>query len=110
MLSVQMMLHHYFGEIGVTNAAADAASPSLFGGALPSPEQRRSRHEGVERRQHLAAEAILLHQQLVARARHDEMRAGAQPHRELVDRRRRDDAVLTGRDDQDRLPDLARKA
>ena len=69
-------------------------------------KSRRARHEGVERRQHLAAETILLHQEFVARARHDQVRAGAQPRREFVDRPRRNDLIVAGGDHQHRLADL----
>ena len=71
--------------------AARMAHVSPTDDGIASVEQRRAGHEGVERRPELRAKAVLLHQQFVPRARHDEVRAGAQPHRELLDRRRRDD-------------------
>ncbi len=49
--------------------------------------RRRSGHEGIERRPELRAEAVLLHQQLMLGADHDELRAGAQLAREVLDRR-----------------------
>src|SRR5262249_21813914 len=70
-----------------------------------SLEQRRARHEGVERGQGLDAKTILLHQQLVARARHDEVRAGTQLEREFADRGGRYDPVHARSEDQNRLPD-----
>ena len=44
-----------------------------------------SRHEGVERRPELRAETVLLHQELVFRADHDQMRAGTQHAGEIFD-------------------------
>ena len=52
-----------------------------------SLEQRRARHEGVERRPELRAVAVLLLQDLVPGARDHQMRAGAQMIGELLDRR-----------------------
>src|SRR6202163_3097472 len=71
---------------------------------------RRSGHEGVEGGERLHPEPILLHQQLMAAARHDEMGAGPQPDGKFVDRRRRDDLVVAGGDDQYGLADSGRKA
>src|SRR5262245_5409695 len=73
-----------------------------------SAERRRARHKGIEGCQHLAAEVILLHQELVAGSRHDEVRACPQADREFIDRRGGDDLILPGRNDEHRLPDLAR--
>ena len=53
-----------------------------------SLEQRRARHEGVERRPELRAVAVLLLQDLVPGARDHQMRAGAQMIGKLLDRRR----------------------
>ncbi len=70
-----------------------------------SPEQRRARDEGVERGPELRAETVLLHQQLMLGADHDEMRAGAQQRGEVLDRRIRDHGVAAGSDDENRLAD-----
>src|SRR4051812_33284687 len=43
-----------------------------------SPEQRRTRHESIERCPELRAKSVLLLQDLVPRAGDDEMRTGAQ--------------------------------
>ena len=51
-------------------------------------EQRRARHEGVERRPELRAIAVLLHHEFVPGAGDDQVRAGAQPHGDVLDRRR----------------------
>jgi hypothetical protein len=75
---------------------------------MPSPEQRRARHEGVERGPELQAVAILLLQDFMLGAGNDQMRAGAQMINELLDRRRRNDAVIAGRQHQDRLADPRR--
>src|SRR3984893_14756372 len=69
-------------------------------------EQRRARHEGVERRPELQAVAVLLLQDFVLRAGDDQMRAGAQMIGELLDRRGRDDGVVAGGQHQDRLANL----
>src|SRR5262249_16699863 len=74
----------------------------------PSSEQRRARDECVERRPKLLSVAIALHQDLVARSRDHEVRADAQARCELSRHRRRDDVILAGRDDQDRLADALR--
>ena len=76
----------------------------------PGSVHRRARHEGVERGPELLAIAVLLHQDFVPRAGDHQMRAGAQPHRELPDRRRRDDLVLPGGDQQQRLAQAARRS
>src|SRR5258707_8593214 len=46
----------------------------------------------------------------MARARHNQMRAAAQPDRKLGDSRGRDDSVHSCGDDEDRLPDPSRIA
>src|SRR6185437_15655870 len=71
-----------------------------------SAEQRRARHEGVERGPELRAVAVLLLQDLVLGAGDDEMRAGAQMIGELLDRGGRDHLVVGGCQHQDRLADL----
>src|SRR5262249_37434291 len=81
------------GDKRVHAAALELLKGSGMKPFPPAPEhaiteQRRARHEGVERRQRLAAVAILLHQQFVAGARHDQVRARPQPDREVIDRRR----------------------
>ena len=48
--------------------------------ARRSAEHWRARDEGVEGGKGLTAETVLLHQQLVAGARHNEVGARAQPH------------------------------
>ena len=53
---------------------------------MPSSEQRRARHEGVERGPELRAAAILLLQDFILRAGNDEMRAGTQVIGEFLDR------------------------
>src|SRR5258705_12765576 len=80
--------------------------PSLSATTNALLEQRRARHEGIERRPELRAVAVLLLQDFVLRAGDHEMRAGAQVIGELLDRRRRDDGVVAGGQHQDRLPDL----
>src|SRR5437899_784216 len=72
----------------------------------PLFEQRRARHEGVERRPELRAIAVLLLQNLVPGAGDHQMRAGAQVISELLDRRGRDDGVVAGGEHQDRLADF----
>src|SRR2546430_7390119 len=71
-----------------------------------SLEQRRARHEGIERRPELRAIAVLLLQDFMFRTGDDEMRTGAQMIGELLDRRRRDDGVAAGGQHQDRLTNL----
>ena len=66
--------------------------------ADPSLEQRRARHEGVERRPELGAVTVLLLQDFVLGAGDDQMRAGAQMIGELLDRGGRDDGVVAGGD------------
>src|SRR5262249_24993126 len=93
-----------FNGSDLSNRSARAAWPAL----RASPLGQGARHEGVERGPELSAVAILLHHDLVARAGDDEMRAGAQADRELLDGRRRHDHVLAGGDDQQRLADTRR--
>src|SRR5437899_6314666 len=75
-------------------------------GSEPLFEQRRARHEGVERRPELRAIAVLLLQDLVPGAGDHKVRAGAQVIGELLDRRGRDDGVVAGGEHQDRLADF----
>ena len=88
---------------------------SAAAGVRASLEQRRARHEGVERGPELRAVAVLFLQDLVPGAGDHQMRAGAQMIGELLDRRGRDDGVVAGGQHQDRLADFggivaARKA
>src|SRR4030088_982064 len=82
-----------------TYGASTPSAPSLF-------EQRRARHEGIERGPELRAVAVLLLQDFVPGAGDHEMRTGAQMICELLDRRRRDHGVVAGGEHQDRLADL----
>src|ERR1700682_6811653 len=71
-----------------------------------SLEQRRARHEGIERRPELRAVAVLFLQDFVLRAGDHQMRAGAQMIGEFLDRGSGNNGVVGGRQDQDRLGGL----